>query len=201
MELRTHVTILQQSKWFIIFGVIATAIAAFVFALYRPVSYQAVVSFDLNFVNRPDTIDYQYGGYYDLKAAEIYTQHIMSWFLTPAFVEEIYQQAGVGYEIDSIPRFTNRFKTEQYSAQNFIVEFRDYSREQAQKLADALTTVVERRASLVSEQQEQALFSIIAQEPVVAETDFNPWVVAFLGALAGLFATIVLVYLREYLRE
>ncbi len=201
MELRTHVRILKQAQWFVILCILAAGIAAFLFAIYRPVSYEAVVSFDVVFVNRPETLDYQYGAYYDLKAAEIYTQHLMSWLMTPAIVTEIYEEAGVQYEIDSISRFTNRFKGNQYSAQNFVVEFRDYSRETAQKLATAVATVIERRSDVTGSINDDPVFQVQALEPVVAEAELNTWFVTVIGLVAGALLSIVLVYLREYLRE
>lgn len=202
MELRTHITILQRAKWFIILFTLAAGVAAFVYAIYRPVSYEAVVSFNVELANRTATPDYQYGGYYDLKAAEIYTQHLMSWLLTPAVVEQIYQEAGVSYSIDSIPRFTNRFKTHQYSAQNFDVEFHDYNRETAEKLAVAVATVISSRADDTKGiADDQPLFVAQPLDPVVAEDELNPWFVTVVGLIAGLLASIILVYLREYIRE
>jgi capsular polysaccharide biosynthesis protein len=201
MELRTHVNILKRAKWFIILFTLAVGVSAFVYAIYRPVSYAAVVSFDVQLTNRPETTDYQYGAYYDLKAAEVYTQHLMSWLLTPAVVEEIYQAADISYTIDSIPRFTNRFKTHQYSAQNFDVEFHDYNRETAEKLADAVATVISTRSDVTGSMHDEPIFTAHPLNPVVAADELNPWFMTVIGLIAGLMSSLVLVYLREYIRE
>ena len=201
MELRTHITILKRAKWFIILCTLAVAVSAFVYAIYRPVSYAAVVSFDLQLTNRSQTADYQYGAYYDLKAAEIYSQHVMSWLLTPAVVEQIYQEAGVAYSIDSIPRFTNRFKTHQYSAQNFDVEFHEYNRDTAEKLAAAVATVISTRSDVTGSVNDLPIFTVHPLDPVVAPDELNPWFVTVIGLIAGLMASVILVYLREYIRE
>jgi len=201
MEIHTHISILKRAKWFIILFTLAVGISAFVFAIYRPVSYEAVVSFDVVLVNRPVTTDYQYGAYYDLKAAEIYTQHLMSWMLTPAVVEQVYQEAGVGYEIDSIPAFTNRFKTHQYSAQNFDVSFHDYSKDTAQKLAKAVAVVISQRSDITGSVNDQPVFTVHPLDPVVAEDMLDPWFITLIGFLSGALVSVVLVYLREYIRE
>lgn len=200
MELRTHAHILKQSRWFIALVTIVVAVGAFLIPFLRPTPYKAVVSFELQFVNRPVTADYQYGAYYDLKAAEIYIQHLMSWFRTPAIVEEVYTTAGVGYEIDSIDRFTNRFQAKQYSAQNFAVIFQDINRDNAEKLAGAIRTVVERRATKESQANETAAFSVEGLDPVIAEDRVNIWFVTLVGLCAGFLFSVLLVYMREYFR-
>lgn len=200
MELRSHARILKQSQWFILIVTVLVGVVALLFAIYRPVSYKAVINFDIALVNRPATPDYQYGGYYDLKSAEIYGQHLLSWFKSPSVVADVYETAGVGYQIDNIARFTNRFQTKQYSAQNIAVIFNDRSQEQAVKLATAVASVVETRAAADS-QSEQNIFSVTALDPVVAESEFDLWLVTAVGLIAGLLLSVILVYLREYFRE
>ncbi len=201
MELRTHAQILKRSRWFVLIVTVLAGVVALLFALYRPVQYQAVVNFDVTSVSRPDTTEYQYGSYYELKASEIFVQHLMSWFKTPAVVAEVYDAAEVGYEINNIGRFTNRFKTSQYSAQNFAVSFSDLNRETATKLAGSVASVIEGRALNSGSIGEEQVFQVIAFDPVVAEAELSPWLITIVGLIAGALLSIILVYLREYFRE
>lgn len=200
MELRTHAHILKNARWFIVLFTILVGVAALLFSLFRPVPYKALVSFDVAFVNRPETPDYQYGAYYDLKAGEIYTQHLMSWFMTPAIVADIYEAAGIPYKIDNIARFTNRFQAKQYSAQNFVVIFKEYNRETAGKLAQGVIEVVETRVQDTSTAGDQIVFAVTGLDPVIAKAEYSPWLVTGVGALVGLIISLLLVYLREYFR-
>lgn len=201
MELRTHAHILRNTRWFIILVTILVGVVGLIFSIVRPVSYKAVASFEVNFVNRPNVEEYQYGAYYELKAAEIYTQHLMSLFVTPAVVAEVYEAADMGYEIDSIPRFTSRFQAKQYSAQNFAVIFKDYNQDVAMSLAQAIGTVVSEHAGTSGSINDKAVFSVTALKPVVAVAEMEIWMVTVVGALAGLILSLILVYLREYFRE
>ncbi len=198
MELRTHAHILRNARWFIILMTIVVGVAAMIFTIVRPVPYKAVASFEVNFINRPAAEALQYGAYYDLKAAEIYTQHLMSLFLTPAVVAEVYETAGMGYEIDSIAQFTHRFQTKQYSAQHFAVIFKDYNKGTAENLAKAIGTVVEKHTKTSGSINDQEVFSVTAFTPVVAEAELEIWLVTIVGALAGCIVSVLLVYLREY---
>lgn len=201
MELRTHVQILKQARWFIVLFTLLCGVAALLFVVFRPVQYKAVVSFDVQFVNRPQTQDYQYGTYYDLKAAEIYTQNLMSWFMTPAVVEEIYTTAGVPYTIDSIDQFTNRFQTKQYSPQNFAVVFTDYDQNTAQKLSEAIARIIEERSGGAVQINDKAVFAVHALPPVIAQDHINVGLAVAVGIIAGFIMSVVLIYIREYFRE
>lgn len=201
MELKSHAEILKKNGWFILVFSVLVAIAALVMALTRPVQYKSVISFDVDFVNRGEVAEYEYGAYYDLKGAELYTQDLMSWFKTPAFVEDIYQTAEVGYEIDNIARFTNRFKARQYSALNFAVEFSDSYEPNAKKLSNAIAALVVERASTASTVDGQAVFTVSALDPVIAAVEYDPWFVTFIGLIAGGILSLILVYLREYFRD
>lgn len=201
MEVRHHVHILKRAKWFIILCTLLTAVAALCFVLFRPVTYKAVVSFDVLLANRTATADYQYGTYYDLKAAEIYTQHVMSWFMTPAVVEDVYRGAGQSYTITSISKFTNRFQAKQYSPQNFVVIFNEHNFENAQRLAESVTQVVETRSSEAVKIADKSAFEVRGLTPVIVEEQINLAVAVAVGLIAGLMLSVVLVYLREYFRE
>lgn len=201
MELRSHARILNDTKWFILVLTLLVGLAAFIFAITQPVRYKAVVSFELMFGDRPETLEYEYGAYYDLQAAEIFGQHMMSWFRSPAFIAEIYEAADQGYEIETIPKFTGRFQAKQYSAQQIVVEFYDHNPETAEKLGNAVTRVVERHAKEASSINDESVFVVKGQKPVVAEAVYNIWLVTVVGVVAGLILAVILVYLREYFRQ
>jgi capsular polysaccharide biosynthesis protein len=197
----THFDILSRAKWFILLFTLLAGVAAFTWALIQPTSYKAVVAFDVRITNRAETQDYQYGAYYDLKGAEVFTQHVMSWFKTPAFVEDIYKNANVGYTIQSINRFTSRFDVKQYSAQNFVVLFSDYNKDTAQKLGDSVAKTVEERAAGQITTNDQTQFVVDAQAPVVVASQMNAWLALAIGLVVGVGLSIILVYIREYMRE
>lgn len=201
MELRQHLHIIARAKWFILLVTALIGLATFTFAFLRPQPYKAVVSFDVLLANRPTTPDYQYGTYYDLKGAEIFTQHVMSWFRTPAFIEEVYKTADISYAVDSIAQFTNRFQSKQYSAQNFSVTFKDHNKETALKLAGAISTLVEERAGTATQVNGQSQFTVQSFDPVVARNEFTVWFVTVIGVIAGLLFSLIAVYIREYLRK
>ncbi|MFA5994980.1 MAG: hypothetical protein WCW27_02035 [Patescibacteria group bacterium] len=202
MELKQELQYLKKFTWFIIgFGII-TAVAAFVIVKQRQPIYTTVVDYEVSLVNRPVSADYQYGSYYDLKGAELFTQYLMSLLNSAGVIEQIYQQANVGYDITNLAKFTSQFRADQGSAQQFTVKFSRYQQAEADTLAKAMTTVLTEHA--VAAQQNEAgknLFSLTASTPVIVYEPLNPWLVAGAGLVAGWLLAGVLVYLKRYLQS
>lgn len=201
MELRSHAALIKESGWFILLITVLAGGAGLVFSIVRPVSTTTVVSFDVQFVNRPKSDDYQYGTYYEQKASEIFVQNLMSSLMTPAVVEQILTAADLPASVDNLARATNRFKTKQLSAQNFSVSFREYHPETALKLSAAVTTVIEKRADILGVLNETPVFRVHGLPPVTATNDVPMWATIIGGLFAGFLASLVLVYLRAYFNE
>lgn len=201
MELRTHAHIIKQARWFIVLFTLCAAASGFAWSVARPSPYQAVIGFDVFLVNRPAVKEYQYGAYYDLKAAELFGQTVMSWFLAPAVVKEMYDEAGVGYTIESVTAFTDRFRAKQYSPQHFVVLFRSPDRESAEQLSRGIITVVERRAAQAGRVNDQSVFQVTGLEPIVTIAQLNIFFATVVGGIAGLLLSLMFIYLREYFRN
>lgn len=202
MELSQHIQIIQKNKWLILIFTLLVGIASLIFAYQKPETYQASVSFDVNLINRGATPDYQYGSYYDLKGAEMYSQNAMSWLKTPAVIADIYTDAGLSYEIKNISKFTNRFKTRQAAAQNFIVTFDDVSAANAEKIANSLSKVVMAKATEGNTDiNNNPLFKIVAAKPIIIKNEMNILLVTILGSIVGLVFSILFVYLKHYLQS
>ena len=202
MELREHLKIIKKAQWFIIIFALCAAMAAFLFTYLQPEKYKVSIGFDINMVNRPIDADYQYGSYYDLKGAEIFSQNVISWFLTPPFVAEIYQKSDIPFEIDSFSGFTNRFKAKQYSAQNVVVTYSDVYEPNAKKLADGIIEVVKEKTKAAEIDVEgRNQWEAVNAEPIIVLTKNPYWLTALLGLIAGFVVGVLLVYLKYYIKE
>lgn len=202
MELVEHVKIIKKHRLFIVIFSVFVTVLSLVFALTKPVSYDAVVSFDVNLVNRQNTTDYQYGAYYDLKGAEVFSQNAMSWLRTPSVIQEIYQDAGFSTDIKNLDNFTNRFKTSQYGAQNFIVSYNDLSKDSAEKIGLSMGKIISKKAAAVSaEDTQNAVFTLTAAKPVVVMSELNKYLMATLGLICGLVFAVILIYLKNYFQS
>lgn len=202
MELKEHIKIIKSAKWFILIFALIVGLSSFYIGYTRPTNYKTVVSFDVLMVNRASEPAYEYGTYYDLKGAEIFVQTATSWLRTPAVIEAIYQDAGIGYEIDNIDRFTNRFASSLDSAQSFTVTFNDLSETNAHKVGVSLGKILAQKALEINKNSDnQSLFELQASAPVVAVSQLNIYFVTILGVIVGIVFAIILVYLKKYFTE
>ncbi len=201
MQIKDHIKTLKRAAIFIIlFGVVVSGITYGV-ASQRPPSYQAIQTYQIQLVNRQPTSDYQYGSYYDLKGAELFTQHVMSLLRSPAIIEQIYQTANVGYTIDNVSLFTSQFRTDVDSAQQFTVTFSRYHADEAEALANAMTTVLEENVAQAEvDVTGKSQFKLEGLTPVVVYQETNVVLVTVVALIAGWILAIILVYIRRYLQ-
>lgn len=201
MQAKDHLHTLRRAWIFIVLFGVAVSIVTYLVANKRPPSYTAIETYQVQLVNRQPTSDYQYGSYYDLKGAELFTQHAMSLLRSPAVIESIYQEAGIGYTIDNLSRFTSQFRTDVDSAQQFTVTFSRYHADEAEALARAMTTVL--AANIEQAQVDldgNSMFKLVGLEPVIVYQETNVWLVTIVALIAGWILATTLVYLRRYLQ-
>lgn len=183
-------------KRFIRWGVIAIVCGAVIgagIASWLPVKYESSLSFSVNQVNKQETTDYQFDGYYAIQASDLFSETIVSWFQTPSFLLEVYNKAGVDPRITSLDGFTSRFKMRKFSSQNLVLKFTEVSEEEAMKLSDAIIQHVEERAGELNQNAElEALFEVVGSDPVIVKKDLTVGMGMLYGAVAA-FVLLVFV--------
>lgn len=201
MELH-HQNPYWRHRWFIVvFVLLVTATTVVLSATTQP-KYLTSLSISVTRVNRQPTPDYQYDGYYAIQATDLFTQTLLSWFLTPSVLLEFYTKAHLDPHIDSLGSLIGRFHARKYSAQNLVVQFTEVDRPSAEKLASAISAVVkDQGSSLDTNNAESSTFGIVPARPVIVQTRPNvllDGLAAFFGSL--LLASVVLGTFR-YLKE
>jgi len=202
MEIRTHWQTYRRHLAFMIMVVIVVTATAVVSAVLKPVEYRASIAFAVNRINAQTTTDYQYDGYYAIQAADLLSQTVVSWFLTPSVLLSIYDRADVEPMITSLDRFTSRFKAKKYSSQNIVVSFVERERDWSEKLSAAVILVVEEQAAALNTTAENTpLFRITGSQPVIVEHRANPYLAGLVGFVAGWLLALALVEINKYLRD
>jgi capsular polysaccharide biosynthesis protein len=179
----------------ILFIIIVTLTTMLVSMRAKP-KFVTSLSITVDRANRQTSAEYQYDGYYAIQASDLFSQTILSWFLTPSTLLEFYQRAGLDANIESLGGLIGRFRARKISAQNITVQFSEPERARAEALAQAIGDVVkERGESLNQDSEGQALFEVTPANPVIVETKPNVLLAtaaAFLASLALAFLVIAL---------
>lgn len=192
---------LRRYRVHVIVATLVAALAGYLGAAARPVTVDTSVALQVNRINKQQT-QYYDDSYFGIQASDLFSQTVISWFLTPSVLKEIYDLAEVEPNITSLEGLAKRFSTKKYSPQNIVVRFRERDEATAKKLADAMVTVVQERAQKINTTADnKALFEITAGQPVTVQTDPQKELAALLGAIVGLGLSVLFVFAREYLRE
>ncbi len=201
MEFIEHKQLWKRNIVLIIILTLLLGAASFIFSYYSPTEYKSSISFAVNRINKQETVDYQYDGYYAIQASDLFSQTVVSWFFTPSVLLEIYEKAKVDPHIDTLERFANRFKTKKYSSQNIVVTFKERDQNTAEQISDSIIkTVQERGAALNQTADQKALFEIVGSSPVIVEQKPMIIINTAVGLIVGFFLSIGLVYLIRYFK-
>lgn len=195
-------SLIVKKGWFILSAALIFAVAFYLWASSRPNSYDVSLSFTINLTNKQQTQDYQYDGYYAIRASELLGETIISWFLTPSEVIAIYKQAGLELPKGSLIEITRRFKTSKFSGQNIVVKFTAPDEAAASKLAQAVADYVEEKAeSLNKDSQGQSLFDIVPSEPVIILAQNRVGLITGLAFAAGMIIAFAVMMMLETARK
>lgn len=173
-------------------------IAAFAWASFSPARYQTSIAFTVSLIQKQQTPDYQYDGYYAIKAAELVSQSLISWFLTPSVIMDIYEDAGLTPNVTNLQRFVARFKARQHSAQNVVVTFKEDRQEDAERLSDSMIKLVEQKGEALNKNQaKETLFTVEGSRPIIVPVSTNPWIAALAGLILGVVVGAFVVAIHE----
>lgn len=201
MELRDSLALWSRRRGLGMTVIMLVIVAAYLWSYLQPTNYTTSISFAVNRVNKEETADYQYDGYYALQASDLFSETVVSWLQTPSILVKIYERAGVVKASNTpIRSLTSRFKTKKFAAQNIVVSYSSSSSEEASKLATAMTEeIADRTAKANRTVQDKALFEVQAARSVIVKVEVNPILVGLVSLIVGIALAAFLVPLVEYL--
>ncbi|MDP2789577.1 MAG: hypothetical protein Q8O51_00400 [bacterium] len=201
MQFLDTISLAWRFRWLILGVILIPTILAVSFAATQPVSYSTSIAFTVNRINKQDVKEYQYDGYYALQASDLLSETVVSWFLTPSVIVEMYDAAAVPANVTDFSSLTARFKIKKYSSQNLGVTFTSSSPSDAQKLAAAVVKTVEVKASQLNQSADRkALFEVVGSKPVTVERSRQVPLVGSVGFVLGAFLAVLITGLLGALR-
>lgn len=183
----------------VILAALVCALLGLGLASVAPTRVKVSMAFTVSEQARQETADYAYDGYYALRAAELISDTMISWFSTPSVVKEIHAAAEIELsEAEALAVSGRLFRAKKYSSQNVVVAFTASDEDAARKLAAAASDVLAARsAELVLSSKGDSLFRVTASSPVVASVSTSPRAAAVAGAFLGAFLGLALAYLAH----
>ncbi len=180
----------------VLIGALLGALVGAAAASAAPARVKVSMAFTIAQQSRQETADYAYDGYYALRAAELVSDTMISWFSTPSVIRDIHAAAGLELsEAEALAAAGRAFRARKYSSQNVVVAFSAADEASARALAAAASDIVAARAAgLALSSKDETLFHATASSPVVAAVSTPPAAAGAAGTLVGGFLAFALAY-------
>lgn len=199
MELRDSLAVFVRRKTLGIAVIALVVGGSYAWSYSRPTHYATSMSLAINRINKEQTAQYQYDGYYALQAADLFSQTVVSWLNTPSVLKAVFERAGIPMP-KTVSGFSSIFKTKKYSAQNIVVAFTTSTSEDAAKLAAAISDEISAKTASVNRNADnKAIFEVIASTPVTDRAAPNPLLIGAVSVVVAITLALFVVPFVEYL--
>lgn len=192
MELREFIGIFAKDRK-VFFGIVLGAFILGVLVFrFQPNRYQATLLLNVTRGGSVETSDYRYDQFYRLQADERFADTVVRWLGAPRMRADIAAKAG------GVAPFSN-FSVKRLSSQMIEVSYLSGTSVHFKEYATALTDRVNAETAKLNEAARDAdWFTVIADEPVIADAKWSFLPLA-IGSLAlGIFVGFWTVLVRRY---
>jgi capsular polysaccharide biosynthesis protein len=202
MELKEAIKIINNKIKIIAAISIITAMSAYIFSFIQPAVYETSLSLLIGKEGTQETDDFKYDGYYALQTSEILADSIQQWMKSPETVDEIYKEAGVDREFESIKSYSKKFTAKKMSPQYAEIKFKASERDEAEKISSAIVKVINNKTRKIQENSnEEISFKVESGSPVILETRPNILINSIIGLISGSVLGLFFVFTKEYFKQ
>ena len=190
---KLYLVIKKNFKFLLIFtGIVIILVEAFF--VWQSRGYNVSLSLSVfSKINQP-TQDYQFDGYWSVKAADEFSNTVSQWVQSSEVVNTVYQKAGVAPVKSLLGR---PLKAQKMAPQYVAAEFQVGEPGDGGKIAKALVSVLQEKAELASKNSGNVVFTILGGEPVVAKNQANFILDGLIALIGGAILGFFLVLLKE----
>jgi len=198
-ELKQHLELIKKNWQLILIFVLLLICLTAILSYNWPIKYDVSESLIVTRSSIQQTSDYQYDGYYSIKATDEFSNSIKEWLKSPEIVISIYKKAKIDPNFNSFNQMRNVFEANKMAPQHIEVNFSTKNVDEAKKISEVMDDVLQEKANLVSEISWQGIsFSIVGGDPVIIKNKQDIFLNSLIALAAGLVLAIFIVYVKEY---
>ncbi len=182
----------------------AVMIGTLLFFVFQPSRYQGEVVLTITRTALSESTEYAYDEYYRFQADEKLAETITQYLMSMKGKQLVADRAELSRE--SYKQYTERrLRIARLGTQLILAEYAMPSRAETERIGEAIAFVASSYvASLNEDARDPTWFTILAQDPVVAETRWSIFRVMGIGMLGGVFlafwAVLVRIFIEGYRR-
>ncbi|MBI4709100.1 MAG: hypothetical protein HY764_02790 [Candidatus Portnoybacteria bacterium] len=196
MDFKKLFFIIKKSSAFIIIFTILVIIAVLGFSWLRSGGYNVSLAISVFSKSSQATADYQYDGYYSIKAANDFCDTLSQWIKSPEVTNSVYKEADIGENNNSWRKIPKALQAKKMAPQYIEVNFKVSKADDASKISRALDSVLKEKTENASRFSDTT-FTIIVGEPIISKNQANFIFNGFIAFVGGAFVAITLVLFKE----
>lgn len=205
MELRDYIKIISRHFWIFIIVVILSTIFAIFLTKTRPTTYTAATTYTINkgsTLKQSQVNYYLYDNYYNLQSATLFSQNVQLWFSSPAFVAEIYKNAGLALP-DVSQKALGRIFNATYQIPNTIqLSVKGTDANQVQTLIDSAFKVAQEKINQSGDTNDDTAYYQLNQfDPILNQNKSNLILNASIGFFSGIILGLLITFAVSYFKE
>lgn len=190
MEMREYFKIIGNYWKVFVAIVILGTLATFIFTKMQPTKYTASTTFTVNknsALKQTEVNYYLYDNYYNIESAGSFAQVVANWFMSPAFVDEVYKNAGLEVPNVSQSKLANTFRSAYMQPATIDVSISGSNKDELTKLINSAAVVVQEQTNKLGKNSD-SFYEIAKFDPIVSQN--NPSLILY--TLIGFFASVLL---------
>ncbi len=190
MDFKIFYKIIQKNLKFILIFTIVIIAAVLVFSWIISGGYKVSLAILVaSKVEGQTSTDYQYSGYYSVKAADEFGNSISQLIKSPEIIDAVFQKAGVQSRIS--------FKAQKMAPQYIEVKFVAATQEEGKKISQTLVSVLGKKVGDLNSLSGNVMFSVSAGDPIITKNQQDYLLNGFIALIGGFLLSIFIVLLKE----
>lgn len=197
-----YLKIIKKYYQLIILFSVLLAVATFFFTVRQSARYSSSLSLLVSNNQVQETSDYRFDGYYEVQAADLFSNTVEAWFRSPEVVSAIYEKALVNLDRSNIKELTKIFRSEKLAPHYVEVRYKTNNETESKQIALAIDNVLaEKTRSLREVSENKTSFSVKGGAPVTVLTKPPIFINTITALVMGLFLGFLIGIIKEYLKE
>lgn len=203
MELKNIIKIVKRYGKFVVLTSLLFGVAAFVISVNLPPTYSAsVVIYVRGQVAAPSKDFFTYEGFYSQQTAKEFTDTVAGLAKSQDIIKKALESLGKSSEVKNIKDIQGALSVRKTAPQLVQLTINNADGEEATKAVTALGSAISERVSELNKEG-GVLISMqpLDSAPIVEEQKPSVALNILIVALIGLLLSVVVVFIKEYLRE
>ncbi|MFH0852648.1 MAG: hypothetical protein V1845_03530 [bacterium] len=197
MDFKNFYKIIKDNIKFIAIFTAIVLIIVELFSWYISGGYDVSLSLSVFTKGGQAAKDYEFDGYFSVKAANEFADTVAQWTKSPAVINDIYRKAGVSPPAEALKSFYQKIGAQKMSPQYVEIKFNSDTAQDGTKIAKAIGGVFTEKAEQASKLSGDVVFSVVSSEPVITKNQGSFISGGIIALVAGFLLAIFIILLKE----